>query len=328
MLLEQELLGERAHVLGSDISVRALARARRGLYSRWSLRATTEEQAKRYFEPAGREYRLIGRIRKQVRFMQHSLTAASYPTPTSRRAGFDLILCRNVLIYFDPRATVEVGQKLAKSLSEDGWLMLGPSDPILELEEWCDRVATPCGLLYRRRHFAKASPQPMRNKWVPHRHGVRAPVRRLEPARPAPAPAPVVERHQPLLDVQTLLNERGLAVAEAGCRDLLARHPLDAALQMTHASLLFDLGKPDESERALRRALYLDRSLLVAQMLAATLAEQRGEYQSAERQYAALAQQAAALPPDDAVPLGDGLTHAALASLAAQRVHALSRGRS
>jgi chemotaxis protein methyltransferase CheR len=328
MLLEQELLGDRAHVLGSDVSVRALARARRGVYGRWSLRATNDVQVKRYFEQAGREYRLSARIRKQVRFMQHSLSTDVYPRPHSRAFGFDLILCRNVLIYFDPAATDQVGQKLARALKYDGWLMLGPSDPVLEIDEWCDRVATPCGLLYRRRgHKPVRVPQP--RHWKPRAQHPRS-LPPLPARSEAPTPRTEAPSHlapDPMLEARRLIEEQGANVAEAGCRDLLARHPLHAPLQLLHATLLHDLGKLDEAEQALRKALYLDRTLLVAQMLAATLAEQRGEHEAAARQYESLAREADALPADEAVPHGDGLSHRALAGVARQRVRALQRGR-
>ncbi len=331
MLLEQELLGERSQVLGSDISVRALARARRAVYSRWSLRATTEAQQKRYFEQVGREHRLAPRIRNKVRFQQHSLSATVYPRPATCAVGFDLILCRNVLIYFDPAAIVHVGQRLAGVLREDGWLMMGPSDPLLEIDEWCDKVATPCGLLYHKRHVRDSAPEPRHWKSRAHQASSRPPVAtRSEPPPAAPVVTPVAPivtpEHDPLPELRQLLAEHGAAVAEAGCRDLLTRHPLNAALHLQHAMLLHDLDRQDEAERALRRALYLDRTLLVAQMLSATLAEQRGERSSAARQYEALAHEAGLQPPESDVRHGDGLSHGALASLARQRVRALKRG--
>ncbi|HEX5661571.1 MAG TPA: CheR family methyltransferase [Polyangiales bacterium] len=329
MLLEQELLGERSQVLGSDISIRALARARRGVYGRWSLRATNEASVKRYFEQHGREYRLTPRIRKKVRLVQHSLSAEAYPRPGSRAFGFDLILCRNVLIYFDREATAKVGQKLARALKDDGWLMLGPSDPVLEIEEWCDKVATPCGLLYRRRHAREPVPQP--RHWRSRTHHARStpPVAlRSEPPAPreeAPRAEPIPVE-DPLPALARLLEAHGPTVAEAGCRELITLHPLNAALQLMHATLLYDLGKRDQAEAALRRALYLDRSLLVAQMLVATLVEQRGDHEAAARLYETLAREAEALPAEEPVPHGDGLTHAALAGVARQRVRALQRG--
>ena len=67
------------------------------------MRATRDEDIARYFEKTEQGYRLVPRIRERVRFAHHSLSAPTYPRPASRAHGFDLVLCRNVLIYFIPR---------------------------------------------------------------------------------------------------------------------------------------------------------------------------------------------------------------------------------
>jgi len=383
ILLEQERLGKRSHVLGSDVSYRALARALNGTYSRWSLRATSERERARYFESAGSEHRLISRIRGRARFVQHSLSSPIYPTPYSREAGFDLILCRNVLIYFDPQATLDTAQRLARSLAEGGWLLTGPSDPRLELDEWCDVLPTPSGMLYRRRRTsahtglrkgedqaravllgARAeSPRGASGEHAwhsqasPDRHargprsahpgspagaaarsgasasrahdlsvlGAPTPPDARAPAAPRP-PTPSTESAA-VEQVRALEREHGSAAAETGCRDLLRAEPLSAGLHVLHAMLLLDLGRDALAEQALRRGLYLDRSLLIAQLLAATLAERRGDRAGAAAGYSVLAEACRARDQDAPVPLGDGLTYAALGALAAQRYQALASGR-
>ena len=342
MLLEQELLASRSHVLGTDVSARALARAKKAVYGRWSLRATSERDCERYFEPSGREYRLNERITKRVRFQQHSLTASAYPSPRSRGMGFDLILCRNVLIYFDPAATAHTAQMLASSLSEDGWLMLGPSDPVLALEAWCDTVTTPCGLLYRRRRGGVQRPLARHTHLhAPHAAAPRAQAKELALSRePELAEAPLTTAEAvptatrasaaasdalPLIEqLQVLLREHGPAAAEAGCRDLLSHHALSAPLHLLHASLLLDLDRDAEAEQALRRAQYLDRSLLLAQLLGAALRERSGARAEAARAYEQLSLLAHAQPKAAPVLLGDGMTCGALADLADRRARALS----
>jgi chemotaxis protein methyltransferase CheR len=351
ILLEQERLEQRSNVLGTDVSHRALARAREGLYSRWSLRATEERDRARYFEVAGRDYRLIERIRARACFRQHSLSSGAYPLPQNGSTGFDLILCRNVLIYFDGQAMRETAQRLARSLREDGWLLLGPSDPLLEIEEWCDRVPSPCGMLYHRRITGAAHDQPSNRhaRALPaQRPTALASTRLARPpapplyselrALPVPSPAPragdsalaaqLASHDQPTAPSATeqvllLAREHGSAAAEAGCRDLLTRQPLAAGLHVVHASLLLDLGRDEAAAQALRRAQYLDRSLPIAMLLAATLAERRAARDEALRSYEQLRQACRAEPADRLVPLGEGLTFGALQALAEQRANAL-----
>jgi chemotaxis protein methyltransferase CheR len=348
MMFEQEHLASRSHVLGTDVSQRALARASAAIYTRWSMRATATEDRERYFVCEGREFRLISRIRERVRFQQHSLTSPLYPKPRSRAQGFDLILCRNVLIYFDPAAIVTTTQRLASSLSEDGFLLMGPSDPLLELEEWCDTITTPCGLLYRRRSaeqsrqarparawtytppLARQDEGPERASITSARPAADAPVTPVEgcPRESAQATAGATSTGDEVELVRGLVHDHGPAAAEAACRDLLRAEPLSGPLHLLHATLLVDLERTADAELALRRALYLDRNLLIAQMLNATLLERGGAHGEALRCYAQLASQARAQAATAPVLLGDGLTHGALADLAEQRVRALkSRGK-
>lgn len=394
MLLEQEQLGKRSHVLGTDVSHRALARAMEAVYTRWSLRATGPVDRERYFESAGAEYRLIPRIRSRPRFLQHSLSAPVYPAPHSRSGGFDLILCRNVMIYFDPQAVVDTAQRLARSLNEGGWLMMGPSDPRLELEEWCDVVPTPCGMLYHRRNtgalasrtealhassgtshlwHSQASStrhaRTQRDAGMPPqtasaltlarapegglglasapsasalRHAVDSPslarptARFEELARHDASPRPTTTRDttaapqaelDPVEQVRALEREHGSVAAEAGCRDLLSTEPLSAGLHVLHATLLLDLGRDEPAAQALRRAQYLDRSLLIAQLVGATLAERRGERAAARASYLQLAEACEGRARDELVVLGEGLTYASLRALALQRATALAAAR-
>jgi chemotaxis protein methyltransferase CheR len=135
ILLEQEKLSERGRVLGTDVSRRAIARAQRAQYARWSLRATSPRDLERYFEPQGQEFALVSRIRERVRFQQHSLTASGYPRPQTRLYGFDLVLCRNVLIYFDAPTKSRVLNALAAQLQPDGVLYLGGAETVLGLTD-------------------------------------------------------------------------------------------------------------------------------------------------------------------------------------------------
>jgi chemotaxis protein methyltransferase CheR len=345
--LEQLLLAKRARVLGTDVSPRALARAERAIYGKWALRATDPKDVQRYFTPHGREQRLIDRIRARVSFEQRSLTAGPYPRPSTNLAGFDLILCRNVLIYFEAARSAEVGLQLAQSLAPGGFLMMGPSDPRLSLEALCELVPTPHGMLYRR-HEAGRQTAPSRNAEAPRLPASSlwssqraAPELRTSPAlrRDEAAPPPVrarshddttlatVARETPatIEQVQRIAREHGAEAAETACRDLLAREPLSPELQFAHAALLVDLGREEAAEVALRRAIYLDRGLLVAHMLYATLLAQRGERAAGRRVYEQLAIRAGEQPPEQLIPLGEGLTYGAVARIAKQRAHALGQ---
>ena len=135
-ILLNEVLGDdieswQPYVFATDISKNALAEARKGQYGEQRLQSAKLGIVKRYFEASGDCYAVKNRARDMVHFSWHDLAAASqrFP-PESIYGGFDLVLCRNVLIYFTTSLQKLVLQKLAKSIRAGGCLVLGESESI------------------------------------------------------------------------------------------------------------------------------------------------------------------------------------------------------
>jgi chemotaxis protein methyltransferase CheR len=154
IVLEQE--GWAAQVLATDISRRALARARQGVFGPWSLRGEGAAQALPFLIPLDRKYKPNARICRLVAFEYLNLALDVYPSFVSAAWGMDLILCRNVLIYFDRDTVAKVAQRLYAALAEGGWLITASSDPPLAELAPFETVLTKEGLLYRRCGEAKA----------------------------------------------------------------------------------------------------------------------------------------------------------------------------
>jgi chemotaxis protein methyltransferase CheR len=116
-------------VLGTDISGAALAAAAAGRYRERAVRALEPPLRSRYLDLQADGSYLVGdRLRSRVRFRRHNL--AGDPKPPSGEAGFDLIACRNVLIYFEAPFAEQVIESLERSLRPDGLLMLGAADAL------------------------------------------------------------------------------------------------------------------------------------------------------------------------------------------------------
>lgn len=115
-------------IVGIDISSAALDRAKTGRYTSWALRGLPERYRKRYFREFGNEFELLPEIRRCVRFEQRSLLDDS----DSRfwTAGFDLILCRNVFIYFSPGAMRRAVDRFSQVLRPRGFLFLGHTETL------------------------------------------------------------------------------------------------------------------------------------------------------------------------------------------------------
>lgn len=150
MLLASRSPGLRHRVLGTDVSVRALARAKEGRYRPWSLRGSGMAQALAWLEREGPLYVIPERLRGSVLFDYLNLAGDAYPSFSNGTWGLDVIFCRNVLIYFDERTIARVARGLHEALAEGGWLLTGSSDPPLSAYAPFQVTSTPMGVFYRR----------------------------------------------------------------------------------------------------------------------------------------------------------------------------------
>ena len=115
-------------ILGTDVSRSAVAQARSGVYSQFEVqRGLAVVQMMRWFEELpGAAWRISPDLRRAVRFEVASLIGTSAPAER-----FDLILCRNVLLYFPPQARRAVFERLAQSAADDAALMLGAGETVI-----------------------------------------------------------------------------------------------------------------------------------------------------------------------------------------------------
>jgi chemotaxis protein methyltransferase CheR len=195
LLLEKHLADWDVLLVGTDVNRESLRVAREGRYPAWSFRATPEYVRDRYFEPADTGWRVIEPIRRMTRFAWTNLGAEAMLPPS---ADIDLVVCRNVTIYFDQLATQRLYRGLIDSLAPGGWLMLGPSDPVPDDQSDLHRVEVHDTVLWRK--VARARP---------------AAVHKVQSAKRAPVREPTRPREVPTANVQTEL-EVGLLALEAG----------------------------------------------------------------------------------------------------------------
>lgn len=120
------LPGRRVTILGTDLSPAHVRRARAAVYGPQALRATSPERRREHFEAAeGGLFRLKPQLASSVLFEARSLL-----DEPARGTSFDVILCRNVLIYLDEEARTRVVEILASRLKPGGYILLGASDAL------------------------------------------------------------------------------------------------------------------------------------------------------------------------------------------------------
>jgi len=114
-------------ILGTDVSTSVIERARAGVYSQFEVqRGLGINQTIRWFEEAEGGWRTIEPLRKPVRFQVHNLLEQP-PQPGS----FDIVLCRNVLLYLNAEHRTAAFERLASAMAPDGWLMLGAGETVI-----------------------------------------------------------------------------------------------------------------------------------------------------------------------------------------------------
>ena len=178
-------------LLATDINQDALERAQQGVYGPWSFRQAPPAFQAAYFTQEGRTFTLLPRIRQRVTFAYLNLAGANYPSPLTNTTHMDLILCRNVLIYFPPATTQHVVHRLYDALAEDGWLIVGHAEPSQEVFHRFVSCNFPDTVVYRKQPLALVSPASFPPTLWPALANLPASRPVAPPPRmPAPASAP------------------------------------------------------------------------------------------------------------------------------------------
>jgi chemotaxis protein methyltransferase CheR len=114
-------------ILATDINPVLLEKAKKGIYTKWSFRASTPEFIEKYFtKPGENQWQIIPEIRKMVTFSTLNLAGDHYPSTATKTQSVDIIFCRNVLIYFSPEGNLQVTNRFYKALNTGGILVVSP----------------------------------------------------------------------------------------------------------------------------------------------------------------------------------------------------------
>ncbi len=134
-------------IVGTDVNTKVLDAARRGVYSARALRNVDSARRRRYFQRVGPDFRLNEEVRRRVRFEHGNLTR----TPLMRSSrGYDLVLCKNVAIYFRPERTRRLVRDLCEAVNDGGYLLFGHSESLWQLAEGFTLIEHEGAFCYRK----------------------------------------------------------------------------------------------------------------------------------------------------------------------------------
>ena len=283
-LLEAGLPPARFAVEAVDVSEPLLTCARRGVYQGPAFRKCPPALQLRYFSPCDGGLQLNAAVRASVMFELCNLAGTNVRLPSAR---YDVVFCRNLLIYLHRAARQALMRVLSDALAPDGLLIVGHAEVLPMCESGVFGVADSRAFaLVRTPQAAAATPRPASRTSAPA--PAAQPPRRLSPRTASSAqasrPSPVVSSDDDVLEQARLLADRGqLDEARRLCEQLIDdRGPSDRIYFLLgvigHAA-----GRHQEGAEALRKALYLNPMHREALLQLAVEHERRGDRSGAVR---------------------------------------------
>ena len=130
MLLSRFMPLHEVDILATDLDEGAIAKAKRGIYTDRSLQDAPKDLVTKYFRKDGVMYEISDEIKRLIKFKRHNMLADSFDR------NFDLIICRNVMIYFTEEAKNELYHKFADSLRPGGVLFVGSTEQIFQPQQY------------------------------------------------------------------------------------------------------------------------------------------------------------------------------------------------
>jgi chemotaxis protein methyltransferase CheR len=330
ILLRRELAhhvaGWDVTVLGTDINRHCIAQASEGRFDEYAFRATPEDLKRDCFLKDEKRWRIGSEYKKGVSFQYHNLVEHSFPSLANNLFAFDLIICRNVLIYFGPDLMQKVIGQFHDCLVPNGWLLVGPAEPNMTHFTSFRTVNAPGVTLYQRSGPEASKENPFAATAVP---AALSPIpcapRSRKPAEhPATTPEPSSESARlSLADVRQQADRGEWEKSARSCEELLDKDNLNSAAHFYYALILEQMNRYAEAEQSLRRAIYLDRQFILAHYHLGLFLQRRGDPRRAVRSFenalVLLEGQCAA----DILAEGDGITVAELTKSAKIHIETL-----
>lgn len=244
----------------TDINSRSLKRAREGVYNSWKIRVTPEHHLEKYFNHIGESYLIKDEVKSLVDFSYFNLQS---PLPPS--AGpFDVIFCRNVMIYFTTATTKKVVEIFAASLNPGGYLFLGHSETLANVSSRFERHIHEGGFYYKKKSdqpgqqekssAAALNPTSPRRARVPETVSLRQ-----------RAAVPFSVRQADSINPETLfktglslLHQENFSAAAEAFKELLLIKPEHTGAILAEGQIHLTEGRNDEALDCFNRALILN----------------------------------------------------------------------
>ncbi|MFC7418970.1 CheR family methyltransferase [Iodobacter arcticus] len=247
-------------IVASDINQAVLDKARAGIYSAWSFRRVDPAVKEMYFTKQGDGWKINQDIQNKVHFCYGNLLEDQYPSLGSALHDFDLIICRNVFIYFQAETVNKIASKLADCLNEHGYLIAGHGELGLRGIKGLETKSLDNLVVYKK---GNTTPIVMPPVFKPIAAAMitipmiqAAPTITVKPIKPAPVFAKLLQ------EAKTLANQGQYDMAALNCQQAISMNQDSPQPHFVLAQIAEVQGRRQESKVILKKALYLDHEFL------------------------------------------------------------------
>lgn len=293
-------------ILATDISGMALKSARKGIYNDRSVRGLRDEDRSRFFEKRKNDHHIMSNVKSMVEFSQLNLIQDNFPIPNGR--GWDIVFCRNVIIYFKKETVRQVIRNINKCLEKDGFLFTGHSEILRYITDEFSSINFGNSFIYKKNGCKE---ERLEEEGIPRKNGQIArtmrsyskelthstrrekkigqplskPVKRREIKQEkveARAVVPVeVKRDrgpEEYVDLAVTLANQGKHDEAIGhCRRSIAEDPLFTDAYFLAGLIFKSKEDPENAVKKFRKVLFLDSDYFLARIYLADLHMQLGD---------------------------------------------------
>lgn len=325
------------NILATDINPLFLQKALEGVYSQWSFRDVPPLIKERYFKEAERgRFGILPHLKSMVKFSYLNLAEDEYPSFLNNTGMMDVILCRNVLIYFTPEQKEKVIKNFYRSLVDGGWLMVSPAETLHVQSSQFVPVNFNGAIFFKKEQretipeqdCQSAAPLFMLNTLnvLPEQQKNQKPPQNLyaealmlyDLGRYAEVERQLLENYSgnewclsgkiTALLARSCANQGKLAEALEWCEKAVAAEKLNPGFHYLHATILQEQGQAEEAVIALKRALYLDQNFVLAHFSLGNVTRQQGRTKESDKHFNNAIRLLSGYSQEDILPESDGIT--------------------
>ncbi|KJH71372.1 CheR family methyltransferase [Aliterella atlantica] len=288
-------------LLGTDLNLESINKARRGIYEAWSFRMVDPEIKNNYFNQRQQTWEIKQQIRSLVKFQANNLIKYPFPNTATDIYGMDIIICRNVFIYFDSKSIAIVLDKFYNTLKTTGYLIVGHAELHgLNLGKLKTKVF-PQSVVYQRseNEQAEVPAKPLQllpvltdvPKLLPGKNTETLSKKYLPQSAPIKSPEVIAPKRSITVDrtdsthfkkAEILFKHGEYAIAIHTAEQVIKQQPHHFGACYLLAQAWANLGEAEKAAAYCQKAIEIDAIAIAPYYLFAHIAEEKGDIERAK----------------------------------------------